>query len=514
MLSLLLGLCFITATTASGAIWTVDPSGGGDFIHIQDAIDAAASGDEIQVWPGEYIENIDFLGKDLWVHSIADRDETRIYGGLGSFGQWSCVSFRSGETSDAVLEGLTLTGGRGTDYAGALRGGAIVCDHASPTIRGCLLENNRASYAGAIYLDTADVLIEDCIFRSNRAQTYGGAIAGPASSPYIQGCLFEGNLALNGDGTIHLVTPATIVDCVFLNNHARAGGAINAAQYGADVEVQDCLFIGNVAHGNHGGAMRIHECKVSVDDCLFLRNWAIVDGGAILAIDGGQVFLHQSTLYENSALRDGGHIALYGGTHTLTHNILAKASSGGGIMGYQASASFACNDCWANQGGNYLGIYDPTGYDGNISVDPMFCSLAHDDYYLHADSPCAAENNPECGQIGLHPIGCGGFADASDPEHAAKSGLTAILPSLSSDGSRIEFRVSGDRPKSDVSIGIYDATGRLVRTVLQREVTPGAHRADWDRRDEQGGLVPAGVYFCRCRIGEDTFTRQIVCTER
>ena len=40
----------------------VDPSGGGDFIEIQPAIDAAQNGDTVLVKPGEYVitESIDF----------------------------------------------------------------------------------------------------------------------------------------------------------------------------------------------------------------------------------------------------------------------------------------------------------------------------------------------------------------------------------------------------------------------------------------------------------------------
>jgi hypothetical protein len=47
------------------------------------------------------------------------------------------------------------------------------------------------------------------------------------------------------------------------------------------------------------------------------------------------------------------------------------------------------------------------GIDGNISQDPLFCDPAGGDFTLCADSPCAADNNPACGQIGALPVGCG-----------------------------------------------------------------------------------------------------------
>jgi hypothetical protein len=48
-LSLMLG-----TASAFQATWTVDDNGGADFIHIQDAVDAAQSGDVIVVWDGAY----------------------------------------------------------------------------------------------------------------------------------------------------------------------------------------------------------------------------------------------------------------------------------------------------------------------------------------------------------------------------------------------------------------------------------------------------------------------------
>ena len=45
-----------------------------DFTTIQEAIDAAMDGDCITVEPGEYVENIDFLGKAITVQSTGGED--------------------------------------------------------------------------------------------------------------------------------------------------------------------------------------------------------------------------------------------------------------------------------------------------------------------------------------------------------------------------------------------------------------------------------------------------------
>ncbi len=48
-----------------------------------------------------------------------------------------------------------------------------------------------------------------------------------------------------------------------------------------------------------------------------------------------------------------------------------------------------------------------------------------------------------------------------------------------------------------VRIRLYDVAGRLVRTLADRTVAPGAYDARWDGRDDAGRAAPRGVYFAR-----------------
>jgi hypothetical protein len=47
------------------------------------------------------------------------------------------------------------------------------------------------------------------------------------------------------------------------------------------------------------------------------------------------------------------------------------------------------------------------------------------------------------------------------------------------------------------AIAIYDASGRLVRTMASGRQVAGEHTMNWDGRDASGRLVPAGVYHVR-----------------
>jgi hypothetical protein len=284
-----------------------------------------------------------------------------------------------------------------------------------------VIADNTAEYAAGMLISTGSPQVRQCIFESNAAGNYGGGIAGPSASPLIQDCVFEGNSAGYGAAAVHLLQPARIERCIFRENHAYIAGAVNASQAGADLQIADCIFIGNVASGSDGAAVRIHEADVSIERCLFVGNSAALTGGGVYVLDGGHASVSRCTFYRNAA-HLGGNLAVGGDAAlVLDRCIIARADLGGGLhCGYGSIQAF-CNDAWANIGGNYVGCPDPTGSNGNIAQDPRLCDPEHDDFQLASDSPCAAGNNPECGQIGLYPVGCGATPAAETSWGALKS---------------------------------------------------------------------------------------------
>ena len=50
-------------------------------------------------------------------------------------------------------------------------------------------------------------------------------------------------------------------------------------------------------------------------------------------------------------------------------------------------------------------------------------------------------------------------------------------------------------PGGAVKILIFDAAGRLVRTLVDKEVPPGFYSTLWDGRKENGQELPSGVYL-------------------
>ncbi len=62
-------------------------------------------------------------------------------------------------------------------------------------------------------------------------------------------------------------------------------------------------------------------------------------------------------------------------------------------------------------------------------------------------------------------------------------------------------------PKSaNVTLSVYDASGRLVKNLLSEQTNAGNHSIAWDCTDQSGRSVSAGVYYMRLEDGTSTKT--------
>jgi len=156
----------------------------GDFAQIQMAIsNAAVLGDTVRVAPGRYVENLDFLGKDIVLtsHYAPGGDnslirETILDGGRNG----AVVLFRHGETRAAKLNGFTVTNGSGyhSDILGS-NGGGINIWFSSPTITNCRIIDNHSSGmsgGGGILVGYSNAYFAGLTITRNTAQNLGGGL--------------------------------------------------------------------------------------------------------------------------------------------------------------------------------------------------------------------------------------------------------------------------------------------------------------------------------------------------
>ena len=163
-----------------------------DQSTIQQAIEAAHSGDVVLVAPGIYFEHISYQGKAISIESEAGPAKTTIDGG----GTDTVVRFENDEGPQSVLTGFTIQRGDG-DF-----GGGISLDLASPTITGNIFRNNGPTAAG------------------------GAAMDGNSSSPIIEGNTFVGNGCdaqfSSGVVTFRNFSSPIIINNIFVDNPCRA----------------------------------------------------------------------------------------------------------------------------------------------------------------------------------------------------------------------------------------------------------------------------------------------------
>ncbi|MBN1420600.1 MAG: carboxypeptidase regulatory-like domain-containing protein, partial [Planctomycetes bacterium] len=167
----------------------VDCAGGGDFVDIQSAIDAALFGDTVIVRPCIYeiTSPITFRGKGIAVRSEGGPEATviRMSATPPDAQRATVVVFESGETEEAILDGFTITGGRGSGE----RAGGIYAE-GSPIVRNCIIAGNAGFTCGGLYAAGSPELV-DCIVAGNDANVCGGIYA--AGAPSLIHCTIAGN---------------------------------------------------------------------------------------------------------------------------------------------------------------------------------------------------------------------------------------------------------------------------------------------------------------------------------
>jgi|LGVF01.1.fsa_nt_gb parallel beta-helix repeat protein len=189
-----------------------------DFTTIQEAIDAAADGDEIIVRDGTYDENIRFWGKAITVRSENGPATTIIQGVEGQTpgpGPAAVVTFWNGEGADSVLNGFAITNGINGGF-----GGGIAC-YAQPTISNCIINGNHGYWGGGIFLwgmNYYSPTITNCTITNNTCGDSGAGIYASSCSPIITNCTISSNSATSSGGAIRCYSSPTVVNSVLWGN--------------------------------------------------------------------------------------------------------------------------------------------------------------------------------------------------------------------------------------------------------------------------------------------------------
>ena len=295
----------------------------------------------------------------------------------------------------------------------------------------------------------------------NGSADRGGGIYCHNSSPSMENVTINGNTATDcGGGIMCNISSPNLENATVSGNSAEMGGGIFCAE--SSPSLTNVIVSGNSSLGHGGGIACHNNSNPDLVNVTISKNTSDWGGGIACWVSCNPILVN--TILWNDLPEE---IGFHNGPNSIT---IAYSDVQGGQDG------IVSND-------------DGTVYwlDGNISADPIFCNPDSLNYYLADNSPCVGtgENGANIGALG---VGC---------EAILSTDMNVLLP--------VEFALHQNYPNpfnpmttisyeilqiSDVTLKIYDITGRLIEAVVNEKQDPGYYSIQWVASD-----VSSGVYI-------------------
>lgn len=324
---------------ATGASWT------NAYPKVQPALNLATNGDSIWVARGTYSENLTLS------------NGISLYGGFA--GDETTLLQRSWFTNLTVLDGRQL---------GSVITVTLNSTNPATRIDGFRIQNGRAALGAGIYCSgSALTIANNQIVWNTATNATGGSSRGSGiyftgGSPVIASNLIQDNLTagpFSSGGGISWFGGSPVI----LNNRVIANVVSGGATYGSGISgvgAGSPKVIGNVVSANRSKS-------------------ANCSGIHLQGVTAGEII-------NNTATRnDKAGIFCDSASVTIGNNVIAYNQTGmAGVTGLNYR-----NNCTFGNQSDFFGFPDPTGQNGNISVDPLLSANPHyPEFHLVDGSPC------------------------------------------------------------------------------------------------------------------------------
>ncbi|MBR1671699.1 MAG: hypothetical protein IJ702_02105 [Fretibacterium sp.] len=384
-------------------------------------------------------------------------------------------------TADATIKNLTITGGvvnsTANSKANGYGGAGLYVEDASPTITGCIFENNQytsdtvsvsdghmewANGGGLAIAATQSgaytPAVTDCTFKGNSAYGYGGgmythsAATSAVLKPTVTNCTFEDNTAFNGggmyNGTIDTKILAeeqngeidiTVTNCTFKGNKTAdgnkgnwydGGGMANFAIHSGGkltTTVTGCTFDSNeacIGGGLYNWCREACVLKVTVKDCTFTGNKAVAakDGTKAFGGSGGGIWNGTANSQTNAELTKGNDLTVTVENCTFKGN--TADTNGAGICNEAVGGPVTSTVTNCRFEGNEIRNTAPDGANPNAQTygAGMFDS-AYADKLTSMVENCTFTGNKAAAVTGVETLG-GGLMLRDDGDSKLTSTVT------------------------------------------------------------------------------------------
>lgn len=423
----------------------------------------------------------------------------------------------------------------------------------------CLVENVRGEHhpqktqGGGILINECTVNISHCTLKDNK--TFHNSIA---QNQWGQGGgvnLFDGRLSV-------------IEYCLITDNEALQGGGIYLDRDPYSTMPDEMTIRNNIIQNNtakfSGGGIYVGTCNPIITDNIIRNNLAhsihYGGGGIILWTTtnfyGNTAIVTNNLIEGNSASEGGGIYSRHDGSsffnNTIVNNFALDKAGGFYIINNANVWPFLINNIiWDNTAEEYPGLYlrqssNPSLAEisycniqdslfhgaGNISDDPDFVSGPWGEYYLSQlaagqtmQSPCTDAGHPfssmiegttrtdEIQDVGIVDMGfhysispaeilSAEKADDSKTRPPYNSNLLSVFPNPFNASTTISFNLP---TAGNVSLKIYDLTGREVQTLQSGRLSAGIHRLNWNAQ-----TAASGIYFAVLEANGMSQTRKML----
>ena len=491
-----------------------------------------------------------FASFDNCVYALEDA------GNYGSF-KWRYSLGTTAFSSPAV-------GSDGTVYAGSLNfrmyaiapSGVLKWSYRTGY---CVFSSPAIGPGGEIYFGSKD----ECLYALEDSVAYGKLRWKHATGTFFDGHFMDSSPAIGSDGTIYVGTDPygggskdpVPVDSVFFAVNPNGtlkwkfpmeDGAESSPAIGPDGTIYVGSFDGNLyairddgsagtlkwafpTHGAIDGSPAVDGCGVvyfgSRDSTLYAVNpdgtlrWSFATGGEI---ESSPSIDKNGTLYVGSF---DGHLYAIGNegpdAGVLSVDLPAEVRNdstyvpGATVRNYRSDAMSFAVSCFVDSAGQR--VYADTAYVAQLaettSTQVTFAPWRVGinlgvPYTIAVSTLLAGDGNPYNDTLSIVSESVPGTVGVCEDAPGAPVFASRCHPNPFAATTEIEFTLS---ERSRVTLKIYDVSGRLVRVLMDRELSAGPHDGvRWDGRDDVGDPVASGVYLYQLASPSRVDTKKIV----
>jgi subtilisin family serine protease len=177
---------------------------------------------------------------------------------------------------------------------------------------------------------------------------------------------------------------------------------------------------------------------------------------------------------------------------------LVLGNAGREVLGYRATAAAAAKDA-----PTWLTVAPDTGvvYPGSIKAVTVGFDAGRAGAGVHTGRVLLATNDPDHPDTAVTVTLTIAPVSGVAGDLPRQPDLQGAVPNPFNPATALRFSLPGE---SAVSLCIYDVSGRLVRTLVDRRLPAGTHSERWNGSDDTGRAVASGIYFARLQADGTT----------